>query len=73
MHYQLISEQHPSSSRYGIAVYAAPEDENPLLTFPDLSDSRTSVDRLLSALCAYSPSPCHLPEIIEDYLTDFTI
>ncbi len=40
---------------------------------PALTDSRLSAEALVRLLNELMVEPCHFEDIIEDYLTDFTI
>ncbi|MBQ1380546.1 MAG: hypothetical protein II629_03835 [Ruminococcus sp.] len=70
MEYVLTEEPTAETIVYGVALCA---DGATLKEAPALTDSRLSAEALVRLLNELMVEPCHFEDIVEDYLTDFTI
>lgn len=70
MEYVLTEEATAETIVYGVALCA---DGVTLKETPALTDCRLSAEALVKLLNELAVEPCHFEDIIEDYLTDFTI
>ena len=69
-HYIVVGDFSANITEYGIALF---EGETELQTIPKLSPCKEDVESLTAMLNELSIEPCHFEDIVEDYLTDFTI
>lgn len=70
MEYVLTEEVTAETIVYGVALCA---DGATLKEAPALTGCRSSAEALVGLLNELAVEPCHFEDIIEDYLTDFTI
>ena len=68
--YIVVGDFSANITEYGIALF---EGETELKTIPKLSPCKEAVESLAAMLTELSIEPCHFEDIVEDYLTDFTI
>ena len=69
-HYIVVGDFSASITEYGIALF---EGETELQTIPKLSPCKEDIESLAAMLNELSIEPCHFEDIVEDYLTDFSI
>ena len=69
MSYRMISDDPPEEA-YGIVLIA---DGRIIAVIPDISDNKDEVESLTRLLNELKVEPCHFEDVVEDYLTDFTI
>ena len=65
----MISDDPPEEA-YGIVLIA---DGRIIAGIPDISDNKDEVESLTRLLNELKVEPCHFEDVVEDYLTDFTI
>lgn len=58
------------TAEYGIALVDRGE---PVVCIPCISTDRRAVQQLTALLNELQVEPCHFEDIIEDYMTDFTV
>ena len=68
--YITIQYQSETTDEYGIALC---DGGNVLDYIPRLSDSRAAIAKLTELLNEEQVEPCQFEDIIEDYLTDFSL
>ena len=68
--YIVIDESSANTTEYGIALF---EDDTQLKVIPKLSPCKEDIEALTAMLNELSVEPCHFEDIVEDYLTDFSI
>lgn len=69
-HYTVVGDFSANITEYGIALF---EGETELQTIPKLSPCKEAVESLTAMLNELSIEPCHFEDIVEDYLTDFSL
>ena len=72
LEYEIIEETltHNHKTEYGVAMRLGGKV---LRSVPRLSDSRADIEKLTALLNELEIEPCHFDDVIEDYLTDFTV
>lgn len=70
MKYITIRNGTPASPSFGIALVRGGK---PLQTIPEITPSKAEADELTDLLNRLAVEPCHFEDIIEDFLTDFSI
>lgn len=68
--YIIIEEDSAEIAEFGIAVRINGKIR---ASAPCLSESRAEMEKLAALLNGLEIEPCHFDDIIEDYLTDFTV
>ena len=69
MSYRMISDDPPEEA-YGIVLIT---DGRIIAGIPGISDNKDEVESLTRLLNELKVEPCHFEDVVEDYLTDFTI
>lgn len=70
LEYRLICNRFEGKSSYGIALYRCGKIA---VSIPEISQNRQDIERLTSLLNELKAEPCHFEDIVEDYLTDFSL
>ena len=68
--YIVIDESSANTTEYGIALF---EGDTQVKVIPKLSPGKKDIESLAALLNELSVEPCHFEDVVEDYLTDFTI
>ena len=68
--YQVSAHIHRNKIEYGIILFAGGKA---VKSAPDLSENETDVRALAEMLNELAVEPCHFEDVIEDYLTDFSV
>ncbi len=68
--YRIIEENGARSAEYGIVLL---ENGAEVMRVPKICDSRRDIEALAALLNELQIEPCHFEDIIEDYLTDFSV
>ena len=68
--YKLTCDFSRGTSEYGIALYEYGELQNHL---PQLSENRADIESLTALLNDLKVEACHFEDVVEDYLTDFSV
>ncbi len=68
--YRITATKEASQVKYGVTAYIMRE---PVRTIPDVFQSLEDAQNVVELLNAAEVELCHLEDIIEDYLTDFSI
>ena len=66
----IIEETGACSAEYGLALC---ENGAELMRVPQICDSRRDIEALAMLLNELEIEPCHFEDIVEDYLTDFSV
>ena len=66
----MIQSKTESSFSYGIAVYTSGSCTG---SIPCISENKPDVARLVELLNGLAVEPCHFEDVVEDYLTDFSV
>lgn len=69
MDYQM-TDASADTAEYGIALV---KDGKTVACVPCLSADRAAVTRLTALLNELQIEPCHFEDVVEDFLTDFTV
>lgn len=65
-----MTDASAETAEYGIALV---NKGKPVVCIPCISTDRAAVMQLTALLNEMQIEPCHFTDIIEDYLTDFTV
>lgn len=68
--YVTISEGTPASPSYGISLLIG---GMPQQTIPGITNRKADADALAALLNELEVEPCHFEDVIEDFMTDFSI
>lgn len=70
LEYRTIQYKAAATNEYGVALY---DCGKMLRCVPRISVCRKDMEQLTALLNEEKVEPCHFEDIIEDYLTDFTV
>ena len=70
LQYEISVRVFQNRTEYGIVLK---ENGKPLKHLPQLSEDGDAVCELAALLNELAVEPCHFEDVVEDYLTDFTI
>ncbi len=65
MGYSIIEDEIAGSIEYGLACGK--------IEVPQITSSRADIEALAALLNGLEVEPCHFEDVIEDYLTDFSL
>jgi hypothetical protein len=65
-----IFQSNLNEKEYGIAVY---ENDTLISKFSGIFSEKNEAEKVTSILNELKPEPCHLTDVLEDYLTYFSI
>ena len=68
--YRIIEEKGALRAEYGIALL---KNGAEVARVPKISENRRDIEELAALLNELKIEPCHFEDIIEDYLTDFSV
>ena len=68
--YRIIEEKGASRAEYGIILL---DNGAEVARVPKISENRRDIEELTALLNELKIEPCHFEDIIEDYLTDFSV
>ena len=68
--YRIIEEKSALRAEYGIALL---KNGAEVARVPKISENRRDIEELTALLNELKIEPCHFEDIIEDYLTDFSV
>lgn len=70
LEYRLTEDEAADGYFYGVALYDCGVMTK---SAPCLSDRKSDMEQLAGLLNGLEIEPCHFEDVIEDYLTDFTV
>ena len=68
--YRIIEEKGASRAEYGIILL---DNGAEVFRIPKISENRRDIEELTALLNELKIEPCHFEDIVEDYLTDFSV
>ena len=68
--YRIIEEKGASRAEYGIILL---DNGAEVFRIPKISENRRDIEELGALLNELKIEPCHFEDIVEDYLTDFSV
>ncbi len=70
LEYRVTGDSSEETSGYGIALFCRGELQKHL---PCISENRADIDALAAMLNELGVEACHFEDVVEDYLTDFSV
>ena len=68
--YRIIEEKGATRAEYGIILL---ENGTEAMRVPKISENRRDIEKLAALLNELQIEPCHFEDVVEDYLTDFSV
>ena len=66
----VLSSEIESHESYGISVFS---DDLHICTIHDITDNKSDIILLIKKINNFKLDPCHLSQVVEDYLYDLSV